>query len=199
MKHIFIDESGDLGKSSKNIVISAIIVDDQTKLERPLIKANRYYKKQLKKTNEIKGFNTPHYIIKNILKKLNKIDYEIHTVILNKENKYKINYNYNNNLLYNIIASKLAEIILINEKTQIVIDRSKSNDKEIELSNEMFENNLNNPKDYPITINHLSSVHTKGLQIADLIAWSFFQKIEHENDEFVNILKNKNIKEIFKD
>lgn len=148
MKYIFIDESGDLGKSSKNIVISAISVDDPTKLERLIIKANRYYKK-LRKSNEIKGFNTPHHIIKNILKKLNKIDYEVHTITFNKDNKSKISHNYNNNTLYNILASKLAEIIPIDEKTQIVIDRSKSNEKEIELFNEMFKSSLNNPKNHP--------------------------------------------------
>lgn len=196
---MFIDESGDLGESSNNILISAITVDDPKKLERIIIKANRYYKKHLGKTNEIKGFNTPNYIIKKILKKLNKIDYEVHVVVLNKENKYKINYNYNNSLLYNIIASKLAQIFVINENTQIVIDRSKSNDKEVKLFDEMLENNLNNPKDYSVKIMHLSSVHTKGLQIADLIAWSFFQEVEHKNDEFTRIIKNKKVKEIFKD
>ena len=60
----------------------------------------------------------------------------------------------------------------------------------------MFKNSLNNPKNHPIIIKHLSSTHNKGLQIADLIAWSFFQKVEHENEEFVNIIKNKNVKEL---
>ena len=78
----------------------------------------------------------------------------------------------------------------------IIIDRSKSNEKEIELFNEMFKSSLNNPKNHPIIIKHLSSTHNKGLQVADLIAWSFFQKVEHGNDEFVNIMKNKNVKEL---
>lgn len=38
----------------------------------------------------------------------------------------------------------------------------------------------------------------KGLQIADLIAWSIFQKLEHNNPEFIDLIKNKNINEVFK-
>ena len=86
MNYIFIDESGDLGESSKNILISAISVDEPTKLERIIKKTRRYHKKQIGKTNEIKGFNIPPKIIRRILKKLNKIDYEIYVFSTKKIN-----------------------------------------------------------------------------------------------------------------
>ena len=60
-------------------------------------------------SNEIKGTETKLHIKKKILKNLNKINYQAIAIVFDKKNKYKINYDYNNNLLYNIVASKLAE------------------------------------------------------------------------------------------
>lgn len=45
----------------------------------------------------------------------------------------------------------------------------------------------------------MSSQHNKELQIADLIAWSYFQSSERNNDEFINLLKNKTVKKVFED
>ena len=67
MDYIYIDESGDLGKDSKYFIISAIISSNKTDLERIINKINRIFKKQLRNFNEIKGNNTPKYIIKKIL------------------------------------------------------------------------------------------------------------------------------------
>ena len=108
MDYIYIDESGDLGKDSKYFIISAIISSNKTDLERIINKINRIFKKQLRNSNEIKGNNTPNYIIKKILKRLENIDYEAVIIVFNKENKDKIKYS-NNNELYDIIASELAK------------------------------------------------------------------------------------------
>ena len=65
--------------------------------------------------------------------------------------------------------------------------------------NKLFENNLNNFMNFPIEFRHLSSLHNKELQIVDLISWSFLQSIEYNNDEFIKLIKNKTIKDVFED
>jgi hypothetical protein len=45
---------------------------------------------------------------------------------------------------------------------------------------------------------HANSIKENGLQIADLIAWSIFQSQEHDDFEFIDLIKNKNIDEVFK-
>ena len=52
---------------------------------------------------------------------------------------------------------------------------------------------------YPIEFKHLSSLHNKELQIADLVAWSYFQSREHDDNEFILLLKNKTVKKVFED
>ncbi|MBQ7929034.1 MAG: DUF3800 domain-containing protein [Methanobrevibacter sp.] len=48
-----------------------------------------------------------------------------------------------------------------------------------------------------VNISHANSIKEKGLQIADLIAWSTFQSLEHNNSEFIGLYKNKDIFEVF--
>lgn len=156
MNHIFIDESGDLGNHSNYFVIAAIVTDDPIKFKRLINRTNRIFKKQISKSNEIKGSTTPNNIIKNIFKKLKNVDYDVYVVIFNKNNKSKIRYK-DNNELYDIIASELAKIIHIGNSTSIIIDKSKSKNREIIMFNELFENNLNNYMNYPIAFKHVFS------------------------------------------
>lgn len=199
MKYIYIDESGDLGSDSNYLIMGAIIVDDNDKLERIIKKARRKYKRKLGNFNEIKGTKTKSSIKKKVLKELNKIDYQGIIIVFEKKHKYKINYHHNNNLLYNIIAAKLAKKLTITNKTSIIIDKSKNKEKDQLEFNNIFSSNLNNPQNYPVSIRHEDSKKQKGLQIADLVSWSAYQSIEHRNDEFINLIKNKTIKKVFED
>ena len=196
MDYIYIDESGDLGKDSKYFIISAIISSNKTDLERIINKIKKIKKKQLRNSNEIKGNNTPNYIIKKILKRLENIDYEAVIIVFNKENKDKIKYS-NNNELYDIIASELAKMITIKQKTSIIIDKSKTKHSDIKLFDKYFIENLNNNLNFPIEISHLSSTNSKGLQIIDIISWSYFQNYEKNNEEFIKLIKNSNVKILF--
>ena len=199
MDYIYVDESGDLGSDSNYLIMAVIIVDDSAKLDRIINKVRRNNKKELGNSNEIKGTETKPHIKKKILKNLNKIDYQAIAIVFDKKNKYKINYDYNNNLLYNIVASKLAEKLPIINKTFIIIDKSKNKEKHRQEFNDLFIPSLNNPKNCPITIEHDDSVNHKGLQIADVISWSVYQSIERENDDYIELIKNITVKRVFED
>lgn len=200
MNYIYIDESGDLGdRGSKNFIMVGIKVKNHKQLERLIIKARRIYKKEIGRSNEIKGTNTPPKVKKNILKKLNKIEYQTFIIVFNKKNKYKIDYNYDNHILYDMLSSQLAKLININSSTQIFVDRTKRNKEKISNFNKLFEKNLNNPKNYPITIKQVDSLKYKGVQIADLISWSEYQNIENNNEEYIKLVKNKIIQRVYED
>lgn len=200
MKYIYIDESGDLGSrrsSSKYFVFAGVMVTNPKKLDNLIKNTYRKYRK-IRDMNEIKGTTTPDYVIKDIFKRLNNIDYQAFIVVFDKQNLYRIDYDYNVNLLYDILASQLAKLINIDEKTIIFIDKAKSRNQ-IDNFNKLFKDNLVNLKNYPVEIKHVYSVNYKGLQIADLILWSSFQAAERENGEFIKIVKNKVVKVICED
>ena len=190
MDYIYIDESGDLGSDSNHLIMAAMRVNDNIKLDRIINKVRRTNKKQLGNFNEIKGTETKTHIKKKILKKLNKINYEAIVIVFDKKNKYKINYGHDKNLLYTIIASKLAEELYITNKSFIIIDKSLNKEKYRQEFNKVFKLSLNNYKNYEISIKHENSVKHKGLQIVDLISWSTYRSIEYKNDEYMNLIKN---------
>ena len=200
MKYVFIDESGDLGSkhsSSKYFVFAGIMVDNPKKLDN-LIK-NTYRKhKNIREMNEVKGVHAPDEVILDILNRLNNMDYQAFITVFDKRNMYKINYDYNVNKLYDILASQLAKIIPINQKTIILLDKAKNKNQIFDF-NVLFDCKLDNVKKYPVEINHVNSVNYKGLQVADLISWSTYQAFENENNEFINIVENKSVKIICED
>ena len=200
MSYIYIDESGDLGSntgSSKYFVMAAIKVEDSKKLDKLIKKTRRSFKKKMLSSNEIKGGNLPYELKMKILKKLENIDYEVFIIIFDKTNRYKIGYNYNNKEVYDILASKLAEIINIDKPTFIFIDKSKNKQEEIDRFNDLFLDKINNILNQPITIEHADSMHYKGLQMVDLISWSTFQNFENDNHEFLDMIKNKVINFVY--
>ena len=139
MKYIYIDESGDLGSkysSSKYFVFAGIMVENPKKLNNLIKKSYRKYNK-IKEMAEIKGTHTPDNVVLDILNRLNNVDYQAFIIVFDKENMYKIDYGYDINRLYDILASQLAKIIPINQKTFIFIDKAK-NKNQIPDFNEYF-------------------------------------------------------------
>ncbi|MBQ9161287.1 MAG: DUF3800 domain-containing protein [Methanobrevibacter sp.] len=201
MKYIYIDESGDLGdkySSSKYFVIGAIIVDNPKNLNRIIKEARKKYNNIIGRDLEIKGTKTNRQIIKKILGKLDNIDYDVFVIYLDKKNVYDIPNFYNHNVLYDVLASKLAENIKIDSPTTVIVDKSKNKQEEIINFNERFILGLDNNNNHSININHVNSINYKGLQIADLVSWAVFQNLEHGNSEFMELIKNKTIMEVFK-
>ena len=200
MKYVYIDESGDLGNkysSSKYFVFAGIMVDNPKKLDNLIKNTYRKYK-EIRKMTEIKGTHTPDNVIMDILKRLNNIDYHVFVIVFDKQNMYKIGQEHNVNQSYDILASQLAKIIHINQKTIIFIDKAKNKNQIFDF-NELFVRKLDNVKNYPVEINHVNSANYKGLQVADLISWSTYQAFENENNEFINIVENKSVKIICED
>ncbi|WP_407433105.1 DUF3800 domain-containing protein [Methanobrevibacter sp.] len=177
MDYIFIDESGELGKQTNHFVFGAIIIDDPKKLDKIIKSTRNKYKKQLGNVPEIKGYTTNNYVIKKTLMKLNTTNCKVVGIIFDKKNICKINAP-DYNLLYDTLASYLADEIEINNSTLIVIDKCKNKEEEMINFNNTFISNLNNSKNYPIHIKHANSMNYKGLQMADLISWSIFQCVE---------------------
>ncbi|MCL2116406.1 MAG: DUF3800 domain-containing protein [Methanobrevibacter sp.] len=198
MDYLYIDESGDLGyNGSKYLVISAILIrQDGKPLEKIIKKVRKNFFKEIKESQELKATESSVKLNKYIIKKLNKTNSEIFSAILKKENRYKLYHNNDKNKLYDLLASKIANQIEIKNHLEVRVDKSKTT-KEIQNFNEIFESNLNNMNNFRINIEHSYSQNYRGLQVVDCIAWSYFQKFENKNNEYVKLLKLKsNIIEI---
>jgi hypothetical protein len=193
---MYIDESGDLGVkegSSKYLILAALMVDNPKDLDRIIKNMRRNkFKKELKKANEIKADKSSYEIIVHMLKKLNEIkNTKVFYIVLEKKKLFSDYLKNDRHKLYNYVAGKLARnIILNNVDIEIKIDRSKGKQLLQEDFNEYFEKNLREESDIiKCKIEHSYSHCWAGLQFADILAWACFQKFEHKNGDYVDLIR----------
>ena len=194
-KYLYIDESGDLGfheKSSKFIIISALLIDDYRELDRIIKNMRRNkFKKELATMNELKAYKLYDYIRIYMLKKLNSIsNVKIFYVILEKRKVFSDYLKSDKHKLYNFIAGKLAKNILMNDSNvDIKIDKSKGNIFLQKDFNDYFKKILEEISDgVKCKIEHSYSHSWSGLQFADLLAWCCFQKFEKNDNSYLEKL-----------
>ncbi|MFW6285737.1 MAG: DUF3800 domain-containing protein [Nanoarchaeota archaeon] len=185
-KYIYIDESGDLGfnnkKSSRYFIISALIIDEPNDAKRIIKNARRNkFKKELKKTNELKANNSSKELRSYILTKINYIkNTSIFHIVLDKKEVRSSFLKSNKHKLYNFVAGKLVKNILMNNTDlYITIDKSKGklfliNDFNQYFKEKLFERN----SCLKCKISNSYSHNFAGLQLVDFIAWSVFRKYE---------------------
>lgn len=203
--YVYIDESGDLGfhpeKSSTHLIVTALFVSDPLKLDRIIKNVRRNtFKKEIKKSSEIKGSKLNETIIKRLLVKLNEIqDIKIIYIIAEKRN-LKTEFNgKNKNEYYNLIAGEIAKHIPFEEtELEIRIDKSKNKKELRDEFNEYFIEIFDSHSSCRITgnvIHHSDSKIWSGLQFADLLSWSEYQKIVFNKNEFISLIDELKQKE----
>ncbi len=190
---MFIDESGDLGSQSDYFVLAGLTVKDPLPLDRIIKNMRRNkFKKQLKDAQEIKANSSSPELIKYMLTQLNTVpDARVSYIILEKERCYSSYLLNDKHKLYNFVAGKLAEHIIL-EDADLSVRTDKSKGKQIlrDDFNNYFEKKINDKSTLrKIEMYHSYSHAWTGLQFADVLAWSKFQKVEHKNREFMDVLK----------
>jgi hypothetical protein len=103
----------------------------------------------------------------------------------------------NNNSIYDYVAGLLAEEIEINSSLIVRIDKSKLKYDDINKFNDFFREKLKIDNRFNVEIHHNESHKHESIQVVDVIVWSYFQKVERNNPEFVNLIHLKtNIKKL---
>ena len=193
-RYIYIDESGDLGeKGSKCMVLAELFVDDSRQLDRIIKNMRRNkFKKELRKAMEIKADKSSGAVRRHMLEKLNDIKgAKIFYIVLEKKKLFSKFLKNDKHKLYNYVAGKLARNITLDEmELHIRIDKSKGKQILREDFNDYFEKRLKEKSSsLRVKIDHSYSHSWSGLQFADILAWSCFQKFEHNNNEYIDLIK----------
>lgn len=196
MVKVFIDESGDLGeKGSKYFIISALIINDEKPFKR-LIKNMRRnkFKKELKKANELKATKSSVEVINYLLKQLLPIKFSATAVVMLKEKNYSTYLSEHKDKFYNFVSGKLARNLnVLQEKDlEIYIDKSKRKNELRTDFDQYFSRNLKEVGFCGnLKIKHSYSHSYDCLQIIDFISWAVFQKFEHNNENYLELIKTK--------
>lgn len=206
--YIYLDESGDLGftsKSSKSFVIALLYTNDPKHIRRMLKKVRqRLLRKRYKNLPEFKSSRSDDFVKNRILKHLSKENIEISYVILRKSTVYSYLHQ-KHNVLYNYLTGFLVErlpqlkdkeIIIVADKCLSKINREKFNRY---LKSKTFSNFYKIGKLLPkIQIQHKTSLEEPCLQAVDYVANAVYRKYEFNDETYYNIIKPKIREEIIK-
>lgn len=202
--YIFIDESGDLGfdfkKSTTNhFVVTAITLEDNQ------IKGfNTAVKKTIQNTiapersntsfpHELKGSRTSLNIKKYFWEQVKAIPFFIFTLALHKE-RLTVDSEKSQNHLYDFLSRIILDSIPIpkDQDIHVHIDRSKGKYGRAKF-NEYISDNIKQritPKQ-KLTIKHMRSQRSPGIQGADMFAWGILHKYRDHDEDWYQVFKEK--------
>lgn len=149
------------------------------------------FRKELSKAQEIKANKSSKELILSLLQSLvNLGSVRLFFIVLEKKKVFSPYLKNNSNKLYNYVAGKLAKSIILEEMdVEIRIDKSKGKQALREDFDRYFLTRLHEKSNVRrVSIHHSYSQSWSGLQFADILAWSCFQKFEHENSEYTDLL-----------
>lgn len=194
---MFLDESGELGfnfnkGSTKFFTITLLIcgVREEQELQRVIKKIRkRVLRKELKKSNEIKWNNSSDDIKKKIFERIERINFEVFTIILDKSKVYDYLKD-KKHKLYNYLSNLIIAECSIDGKFELIVDRSKNKRSLRDDFDNYIRNNLKRECSNLI-IQHADSKSNGGLQVLDFISGAIFNKYEFNNLEFYNKIKER--------
>ena len=202
--YIYIDESGDLGlsrKSSKVLVISALLTTDPGQLDRIIKNARRYkFSKELKGANEIKFNKSSRELREYLITKLNEtIGCQGIHCILEKGKLYSKYLRENKHKLYNFVSGSLASaIILDSDSVEVRVDESKGKQILRDDFNRYFEPKLRMGSNIgKLSISHNYSENFSGIQFADILSGSIYQKYNNGNSHYADMINLSSFPQTF--
>lgn len=197
--HIYLDESGDLGfssKSSKYFVVAALLPKDMLRIEKCITKVRKErLPNKYKKISELKYHNSDNIIKRRILQCISRAEIDIAYAVLRKRHVHEKLRN-KPNILYNFLCGSLIgnifRIYHINNKVKIIVDRSMTGinreafDEYIGYMALMNKTEMFNP-DY-LEISHVDSSQDKCIQAVDFVAGAIARKYEREESVFYDVI-----------
>jgi len=199
MLHIFIDESGDLGfttKSSKSYIIASVGTRDLVELNRIPKKVRRTLRKKRKDISEFKFTRSDDVVRRRFIERLVRANVSFSAIVLKKEMVYdylrdrkeKIH-----NYLTGFLAESLTHDYSDEKEIRIVVDKFIMSEERRDEFDRYLRWRLSNysSRFLNIEIIHEDSQQHPGLQAADFVAGSIFQYYERGNDQFYKIIEPK--------
>ncbi len=202
------DESGDLGftaKATKFFIVAYLECESpqqiRTQLGRTLKLLHKKNKYSLVR-NELKFSRMDAYCRRVVLEKIVNCDVSLGVIVMNKEYvnsklREEPTVLYNWCVVHNIMLTLIPNILAGN-KIHMIFDKSLPawRIKEFNAYVENKTSYLLSEKGTTFSPDGISSKHVSSeiepcLQGADAIAGAYFQKYEHQNDEYVKIIENK--------
>lgn len=208
MAYIFLDESGDLGfdfkkeKTSKFFVITCLFVSNAASVEKSIKKIFKNFTAKERQFHHgvLHCFKETPKIRTKVLLLLNEKDISVIAIYLNKKKVYTklqdekhVLYNYVSNILLDRIYTK--KLIPLKNSISLIASRRETN----KFLNYNFKNYIQKQVEgnhkVKLNIEIKPPYEEKCLQAVDFICWAVYRKIEHSDESYYNLIKQKIVEE----
>jgi len=192
--HVFIDESGDLGrKGGKYFIVAAVVSENPGELEAIIKRAKKYRKKKkFRKLPEFKANYADRPLRERILRALSGSNSKIYALAIEKSRMHEGLFDAKERF-FNFICGVLLRIIVKNvSSVEIVIDRRTGNRSMLEDINAYAASKIRqiNPE-IKIRISHEDSMVSLPLQVADFAAWAVHRKYEAGDSSYYSLISSR--------
>jgi hypothetical protein len=195
MHYAFIDESGTVGvQTGTHFIIIAVICGDNIRnIELPVQRALKKFGTSLA-SGELKANSSREAVVIRLLQDLIKENIEIIAIAVDQKSIIREPQD-KEEIYRKAVSLAIYHLVERFPRIQICLDQRYTNDHlRFDLEKRIREEISELPHKI-VLIQQLNSQSTRGLQAADFIAWSFFQKYEKDDCRFVDILSKKVIHE----
>ena len=192
--NIYMDESGNLGrseKSSKYFLIALLATRNHKAIDNCIKRIRqRKLKKKFKDVPELKFNNSDEIIRKAVLKCISNREADIYYILLDKRKIFRESakaefYTYLTGFLIHRILEEIEDI-------ELIVDKSLGKEKRDEFNAYVRDKILDKLKSkIKITVEHKDSKEDKCIQAADFVSGAIFSKYEFDSDIYYNIIQNK--------
>lgn len=191
MYYAFIDESGTVGVlgGTHFLVVALINADNPREIEMPVRRAYKKYGRSLKH-GEIKASEFEQKAIFRLLEEISKQNISIFSTIVNQQVIVKPP-DKMEDIYRKAVSNTIYRLVESFPRINIFLDQRYTNKHHrFELETTIREAIQDLPQKI-VLIQQEDSLKRKELQAADAVAWAFFQKYEHNNADFYNLITSK--------
>ncbi len=204
MSYIFLDESGDLGfdftksKTSQVFVVTFLFVQNKEPVERIVKKVFKQFSPLERSFHHgcLHAHKEKPKVRNQVLNLLAEKDVSVMAIYLNKKKVYTnlqdekhVLYNYVTNILIDRVYNK--KLVPLNETIHLVASRRETNKFLNQNFTQYLESQVSSSHKLPIQVEIKAPYEEKCLQIVDFVSWSIYRKIEHGDESYYNLFKQK--------
>lgn len=185
------DEAGDTGvsnQSSHYLIVAGVVCSSLEPLRRVITRTRKRLGKKLRNIPELKARHSEAKITTHLLTQIAELDLEVYAAILDKraakipddtEEWYRRCY---------AEAVRLATI----QHSQITVTMDNRYTKAV-LRDKLTQYIVTHAQraNTILSFVYADSLRERALQVADVVAWSFFQKYERGEEKFYGLIKHK--------
>ena len=191
MKYGFLDEAGDPGYargSSTHFLVTIVVVEQPILLRKTVTKTRKSLGKRLRSIPELKAAGGDVRIVEKLLGHAQRVGFDAVCVVINKR-RFPRPQDLED--LYGYACTRaIREVLIRFGALSLTLDKRYSNPQMRLHLNSVLASGVED-LGTTLVIDHENSEREYALQVADAVAWTVWQKYEHQDERLWQVIQDR--------